>query len=73
MVSHKSSKVPNRMQLAMAASVAFVVGISFTMWQQNNLLNLSKQAFAYVHYEGGCVLDARENVSLQCEVSQIWW
>jgi hypothetical protein len=65
MESHKSSKVRNRMQLAMAASVAFVVGISFTMWQQNNLLDLSKQAIAHVHYEGGYALDARENVSLQ--------
>jgi hypothetical protein len=65
MESQKSSKVRNRMQLAMAASVAFVVGISFTMWQQNNLLDLSKQAIAHVHYEGGYALDARENVSLQ--------
>jgi hypothetical protein len=65
MESQKSSKVRNRMQLAMAASVAFVVGISFTMWQQNNLLDLSKQAIAHVHYEGGYALDAQENISLQ--------
>jgi hypothetical protein len=65
MESHKSNKVRNRMQLAMAASIAFVVGISFTMWQQNNLLDLSKQAIAHVHYEGGYALDAQENVSLQ--------
>ena len=65
MESSKSSKVGNRMQLAMAASVAFVVGVSFTMWQQNNLLDLSKQAIAHVHYEGGYALDAQENVSLQ--------
>ena len=62
---HKSSKVRNRIQLAMAASVAFVVGVGFTMWQQNNLLDLSKQAIAHVHYEGGYALDAQENVSLQ--------
>ena len=65
MQSHKSSKVRNRIQLAMAASVAFVVGVSFTMWQQNNLLNLSEQAIAHVHYEGDYALDAKENVSLQ--------
>jgi hypothetical protein len=65
MQSHKSSKVRNRIQLAMAASVAFVVGVGFTMWQQNNLLDLSKQAIAHVHYEGGYALDAQENVSLQ--------
>ena len=65
MASHKSSKVRNRIQLAMAASVAFVVGVSFTMWQQNNLLDLSKQAIAHVHYEGDYALQAQENLSLQ--------
>ena len=49
----------------MAASVAFVVGVSFTMWQQSHLLDLSKQAIAHVHYEGGYALDAEENFSLQ--------
>jgi hypothetical protein len=62
---HKASKAHNRIQLAMAASVAFVVGVSVTMWQQNNLLNLSEQAIAHVHYEGNHALDAQENVSLQ--------
>ena len=62
---HKASKVRNRIQLAMAASVAFVIGVSFTMWQQSNLLDLSKQAIAHVHYEGGYALDAQENISLQ--------
>jgi hypothetical protein len=65
MQSQKSNKASNRIQLAMAASVAFVVGVSFTMWQQNNLLDLSKQAIAHVHYEGGYALDAQENISLQ--------
>lgn len=65
MQSHKSSKVRNRIQLAMAASVAFVVGVSFTMWQQNNILDLSKQAIAHVHYEGDYALQAQENITLQ--------
>ena len=65
MQSHKSSKVRNRIQLAMAASVAFVVGVSFTMWQQNNILDLSKQAIAHVHYEGDYALEAQENLTLQ--------
>jgi hypothetical protein len=65
MQTHKSSKMRNRIQLAMAASVAFVVGVSFTMWQQSNLLDLSKQAIAHVHYEGGYALDAQEDISLQ--------
>ena len=49
----------------MAASVAFVVGISFTLWQQSNLLDLSKQAIAHVHQEGAHALEAQQNVSLQ--------
>ncbi len=65
MQSHKSNKTRHSIQLAMAASVAFVVGVSFTMWQQSNLLDLSKQAIAHVHYEGGYALDAQENFSLQ--------
>jgi hypothetical protein len=62
---HKASKVRNRIHLALAASVAFVVGVSFTMWQQSHLLDLSKQAIAHVHYEGAYALDAQENFSLQ--------
>lgn len=65
MQTRKTSKVRHRIQLAMAASVAFVVGVSFTMWQQNNLLDLSKQAIAHVHHEGSYALDAQENISLQ--------
>ena len=65
MQSHRTSKVRNRIQLALAASVAFVVGVSFTMWQQSHLLDLSKQAIAHVHYEGGYALDAQENISLE--------
>jgi hypothetical protein len=65
MQTRKSSKARHRLQLAMAASVAFVIGVSFTMWQQNNLLDLSKQAIAHVHHEGGYALDAQENISLQ--------
>lgn len=65
MQSHKASKARNRIQLAMAASVAFVVGVSFTMWQQNNLLDLSKQAIAHVHHEGNYALGSQENFSLQ--------
>ena len=65
MQSHRTTKVRNRIQLAVAASVAFVVGVSFTMWQQSHLLDLSKQAIAHVHYEGGYALDAEENFSIQ--------
>lgn len=63
--SHKTHKTRARVQLAMAASVAFVVGISFNMWQQSNLLDLADQAIAHVHHEGINALGAYENVSLQ--------
>jgi hypothetical protein len=65
MQSHRASKVRNRIQLAMAASVAFVVGVSFTMWQQHNLLNIADQAIAHVYQEGSYALEAQNNVSLQ--------
>lgn len=65
MQTYKESKVRNRIQLAMAASIAFVVGITFTMWQQQNLLNLADQAIAHVYHEGSYALDAQDNVSLQ--------
>lgn len=63
--SHRSSKVRNRIQLAMAASIAFVVGVSFTMWQQHNLLNIADQAIAHVYKEGSYALDAQNDISLQ--------
>jgi hypothetical protein len=65
MQTHRASKARNRIQLAMAASVAFVVGVSFTMWQQNNLLDLSEQAIAHVYHEGNYALGAQEDFSLQ--------
>jgi hypothetical protein len=65
MQSHRASKVRNRIHLAMAASVAFVVGVSFTMWQQHNLLNIADQAIAHVYQEGSYALEANNNVSLQ--------
>lgn len=65
MQSHRASKVRNRIQLAMAASIAFVVGVSFTMWQQHNLLNIADQAIAHVYKEGSYALDAQNDISLQ--------
>lgn len=65
MQTHSASKARNRIQLAMAASVAFLAGVSFTMWQQNDLLDLSEQAIAHVYHEGNYALGAQENYSLQ--------
>ncbi|MGS2721344.1 DUF3379 domain-containing protein [Paraglaciecola aestuariivivens] len=63
--SHKQQKTRSRIQLALVASVAFVVGISFTLWQQSTLLDISKQAIAHVIHEGNYALGAQENISLE--------
>jgi hypothetical protein len=65
MQTHKSQKIRSRVHLALAASVAFVIGVSFTLWQQSSLINLSEQAIAHVYQEGDYALDAQENISLQ--------
>lgn len=64
MESHKADKKRNRFQLALAASVAFVMGVSFTMWQQTNLINISEHAIAHVVAEGNYALGASENISV---------
>lgn len=61
-------KQRSRVQLALAASVAFVVGVSFTLWQQQTdagLINLSAPALSHVHYTEDHELSARGNLSMQ--------
>lgn len=65
MLTHKTQKTRNRVQLALAASIAFVMGISFTLWQQSNFLDLSKQAIAHVYQEGNYALGSQENFTLE--------
>lgn len=65
MLTHKTQKTRNRVQLALAASIAFVMGISFTLWQQSNFLDLSKQAIAHVYQEGDYALGSQENFTLE--------
>lgn len=65
MHSHAVNKKRSRVHLALAASVAFVAGISFTMWQQSNLINMSEHAIAHVIAEGNYALGADEDISLQ--------
>lgn len=43
-------KRKSRVHLAMAATVAFVVGVSFTMFQQGSPANLSDQALAHIYH-----------------------
>ena len=63
--THAASKKRNVVQLAMVASVAFVMGISFTFWQSANLINISEHAIAHVQAEGSYALDANKNISLE--------
>lgn len=65
MQSHARSKVRTRIQLALAASVAFVFGVSFTMWQLQDQVDLGEHALAHVYHEGNHALGAQENISLQ--------
>ena len=63
--SHAKSKVRTRIQFALAASIAFVFGISFTMWQLQDQIDLGEHAMAHVYHEGDHALGAQENISLQ--------
>ena len=51
MQRHQKQKRRNRVHLALAASVAFAFGVSFTMWQQQQGIDLSEHALAHVYHE----------------------
>lgn len=63
--SHKVQKRQTRWHMALAASVAFVFGISFTLWQQTALIDLGDHALAHVYHEsdGAYALKVNGNVS----------
>ncbi len=66
MAEHKQRRSRNKyIQLAMAASIAFVFGVSFVFWQQSNVLSLSENAIAHVLQEGDYALGANEDISIQ--------
>lgn len=66
MAAHQQRRSRNRfIQLAMAASIAFVFGVSFIFWQQSNVLSLSQNAIAHVIKEGDYALGANEDISIQ--------
>jgi hypothetical protein len=65
METHRKGKQRNRIHLALAASIAFVFGISFTMWQQQSHISLGEHALAHVYHEGAYALEAQEDISLQ--------
>ncbi|MGO4892416.1 DUF3379 family protein [Flavobacterium sp. W21_SRS_FM6] len=51
-------------QLALAASVAFILGISVTQWQFKEAASLSEYGIAHVLHEGDYALGASEDISL---------
>ena len=51
MESHKTQKKRTRFHLALAASIAFVFGVSFTLLQQPAPINLGEHALAHVYHE----------------------
>tara|TARA_R110000868_G_scaffold145803_1_gene366216 strand:- start:105 stop:833 length:729 start_codon:yes stop_codon:yes gene_type:complete len=66
MAAHQQRRSRNKViQLAMAASIAFVFGLSFVFWQQSNVLSLSENAIAHVIQEGDYALGANEDISIQ--------
>ena len=65
MDTHRKSKQRNRIHLALAASIAFVFGISFTMWQQQSQISLNDHTLAHIYHEGAYALEAQEDISLQ--------
>jgi hypothetical protein len=66
MAAHQQRRSRNKyIQLAMAASIAFVFGLSFVFWQQSNVLSLSENAIAHVLHEGDYALGANEDISIQ--------
>lgn len=66
MQRHTVDKRKTRFHLALAASVAFVFGVSFTMWQQQKVIDLGEHALAHVYEEyDGFALTASGDVGLR--------
>lgn len=65
MQRHVVDKRKTRVHLALAASIAFVFGVSFTVWQQQRVIDLSEHALAHVYHEyDGFALKSEGNVGL---------
>lgn len=60
---HHHQKRKTSLLIAMAASIAFVAGISFSMWRMAPV-DLAEHAFAHIYHETKA-LTANENVSYQ--------
>lgn len=71
--SHNVQKRKTRWHLALAASVAFVFGISFTLWQQTALVDLGEHALAHVYdqSDGAYALKVNGDVSIDAVNAQL--
>lgn len=63
MQSHKQQQIKRRWHLSIAASVIFMLGVSFTLWQQQDV-DLSRHALAHVYHDANA-LQVDENVPLE--------
>lgn len=63
MQSHKQQQIKRRWHLSIAASVIFMLGVSFTLWQHQDV-DLSKHALAHVYHDANA-LQVDENVPLE--------
>lgn len=50
--SHSKSQKRGRIHLALAASIALAFGVSYTLWQQSDVIDLGQHALAHVQQEG---------------------
>lgn len=60
----KRQRNKNIVQLALAASIAFVLGIGVTNWQFSSAMSLSEYGIAHVLHEGDYALNASEDITL---------
>lgn len=60
----EQQKRKNRWYLAAAASIAFVFGVSFTLWQQHSIIDLGENALAHVYHEPAINVATAKSVSL---------
>ncbi|GAA0853602.1 DUF3379 domain-containing protein [Aliiglaciecola litoralis] len=70
--SQKSQTRHSKIYLAIAASVIFTFGLSFSIWQQQNVTYLGEYALAHVQHEGdGYALKANGDISLETVNAQL--
>ncbi|UAA40101.1 DUF3379 domain-containing protein [Paraneptunicella aestuarii] len=63
--SHNRDRSRNRMHIALAASVAFVIGLSFTLFnRQPTIYELSDVALRHMYHEADYALSVDDNVPL---------